>query len=299
MSSGRSAGRRRPTRTSRTARRPPNLVVRPGDGGGRGAIEGTVRWRSPRRRRPRRGRTVVLCAGTYGSPSILMRSGIGPAGHLRSVGVAVRVDLPGVGTNLADHPAIDLDLGCAGPARDAGAALRATFHSGARRADEAPDLMLWLADPAPRAAPQLTIGIVLLKPHARGSVRLRSADPADPPHRAPPSSATPSTSTGSPRATAAPGSRDPAGAAEPVRPAGVTRHRRRRRSPRPRPGERLLRATHGRDLLDGARWTPRDGFTARRPERDRRLDHPGAAVGLPAVIAIMIAERLAELIVRG
>jgi choline dehydrogenase len=37
---------------------------------------------------------VVLCAGTYGSPPILMRSGIGPADHLRSVGIPVRIDLP-------------------------------------------------------------------------------------------------------------------------------------------------------------------------------------------------------------
>ena len=38
---------------------------------------------------------VVLCAGTYGSPPILMRSGVGPAEHLRSVGIPVRLDLPG------------------------------------------------------------------------------------------------------------------------------------------------------------------------------------------------------------
>ena len=38
---------------------------------------------------------VVLCAGTYGSPSILMRSGIGPADHLRSVGIPVGSTSPG------------------------------------------------------------------------------------------------------------------------------------------------------------------------------------------------------------
>jgi choline dehydrogenase len=122
---------------------------------------------------------VVLCAGTYGSPSILLRSGIGPAGHLREMGVAVQVDLLGVGSNLADHPATDLDLGYEGPGR-ASPLLHsvATFHSRSRGAGEAPDLMLWLADPEPLdRAPQLTIGVVLLKPHARGSVRLRSADP--------------------------------------------------------------------------------------------------------------------------
>ncbi len=126
---------------------------------------------------------VVLCAGTYGSPSILMRSGIGPARHLQSVGIAVQVDLAGVGSNLADHPATDLDLGYQGPARVTPVLhSAATFRSRARRAHEAPDLMLWLTDPdPPDTAPQLTIGVVLLKPHARGSVRLRSADPTDPP----------------------------------------------------------------------------------------------------------------------
>ena len=54
-------------------------------------------------------RLVVLSAGTYGTPAILLRSGIGPAEHLQAVGVAVRVDLPGVGANLADHPSVEID----------------------------------------------------------------------------------------------------------------------------------------------------------------------------------------------
>ena len=49
-------------------------------------------------------REVVLCAGTYASPQILMLSGIGPADHLREVGVEVVHDLPGVGQNLQEHP---------------------------------------------------------------------------------------------------------------------------------------------------------------------------------------------------
>ena len=49
-------------------------------------------------------REVVLTAGAYGSPAILMRSGIGPAEHLREVGIPVVRDLPGVGGNLLDHP---------------------------------------------------------------------------------------------------------------------------------------------------------------------------------------------------
>ena len=47
---------------------------------------------------------VVLTAGTVGSAQLLMQSGIGPRSHLREVGVEVLLDLPGVGTNLQDHP---------------------------------------------------------------------------------------------------------------------------------------------------------------------------------------------------
>jgi choline dehydrogenase len=48
-------------------------------------------------------REVILCGGAINSPQLLMLSGIGPAAHLRQHGIAVRVDLPGVGGNLQDH----------------------------------------------------------------------------------------------------------------------------------------------------------------------------------------------------
>src|SRR6185437_10173924 len=48
---------------------------------------------------------VIVCAGAIGSPQLLMLSGIGPAGHLRGLGIEVAADLPGVGENLQDHPA--------------------------------------------------------------------------------------------------------------------------------------------------------------------------------------------------
>ena len=51
-----------------------------------------------------RGRQVVLCAGAYGSPAILLRSGIGPAADLRELGIPVVADRPGVGAHLLDHP---------------------------------------------------------------------------------------------------------------------------------------------------------------------------------------------------
>jgi choline dehydrogenase len=124
---------------------------------------------------------VVLSAGTYGSPPILMRSGIGPADQLRSHGIAVRVDLSGVGENLADHAGVDIDCGYRGPARSAPIFhVLATFHSSTTPTNLAPDLMLWLSDP--RGDPPIfEIDAGLLRPRSRGRVRLRSADPADPP----------------------------------------------------------------------------------------------------------------------
>ncbi|MCX5386864.1 GMC family oxidoreductase [Streptomyces sp. NBC_00083] len=50
-----------------------------------------------------RRETIVSC-GAIDTPKLLMLSGIGPAGHLRDVGVDVVVDAPGVGENLQDHP---------------------------------------------------------------------------------------------------------------------------------------------------------------------------------------------------
>ena len=48
-------------------------------------------------------REVILASGAIGSPRLLMLSGIGPADHLRALGIAVVHDLPGVGGNLQDH----------------------------------------------------------------------------------------------------------------------------------------------------------------------------------------------------
>jgi choline dehydrogenase-like flavoprotein len=48
-------------------------------------------------------REVVLCGGAFNTPQLLMLSGIGPAADLQKHGIAVRVDLPGVGRNLQDR----------------------------------------------------------------------------------------------------------------------------------------------------------------------------------------------------
>lgn len=48
-------------------------------------------------------REVVMSAGAFGTPQILMASGVGPGGHLQALGIPTVVDLPGVGQNLQDH----------------------------------------------------------------------------------------------------------------------------------------------------------------------------------------------------
>lgn len=95
------------------ARRRPNLTVRTGALATRVLIErgravavehdagGVRRLVSARRE-------VVVCAGALASPKLLMLSGIGPAEHLRAVGIPVVAHLPGVGANLAEHPAASL-----------------------------------------------------------------------------------------------------------------------------------------------------------------------------------------------
>jgi len=54
---------------------------------------------------------VVLCGGAYGSPAVLLRSGVGDPASLSALGIATGVDRPGVGRNLHDHPATGLVFG--------------------------------------------------------------------------------------------------------------------------------------------------------------------------------------------
>jgi choline dehydrogenase len=60
-------------------------------------------------------REIILSAGAIGSPHLLMMSGIGPADQLRQFGVPVMCDLPGVGENLQDHPAVPVAYECTQP----------------------------------------------------------------------------------------------------------------------------------------------------------------------------------------
>ena len=130
--------------------------------------------------------TVILAAGAYSSPAILLRSGIGPASQLNAFDLLVVSDLPGVGANLIDHPLVAVDLPTArrrrrGPLFPVILTMRSTLVTGA----DPPDLHLFVAGPFddPSVPGGAVFGIVtgLLTPRSRGSLRLRSTDPADPP----------------------------------------------------------------------------------------------------------------------
>lgn len=56
-------------------------------------------------------REVIVCQGAFGTPQLLMLSGIGPAGHLADHGIETVVDLPGVGANMADHVDVSMQYG--------------------------------------------------------------------------------------------------------------------------------------------------------------------------------------------
>ncbi|MFF8593878.1 GMC family oxidoreductase [Streptomyces sp. NPDC015220] len=141
--------------------------------------------------------TYVLASGTFGSPAVLMRSGVGPAAHLAEHGIRCEADLPGVGANLSDQPGVFLPLA---PTDELNAALAAKEASGelyvsrmlVRAASEYCPDGAWDLHLLPTAGPPLFgklppgryeagVSAFLMKPASRGRVRLRSADPAEPP----------------------------------------------------------------------------------------------------------------------
>ncbi|MDE2395429.1 MAG: GMC family oxidoreductase N-terminal domain-containing protein [Burkholderiales bacterium] len=158
----------------------------------------------------RAAREVLLTAGAIGSPWLMLRSGLGPADELRALGVTVAADLPQVGKNLHDHFGIDVVYELNGahsfdkyakPHWMAWAGLEyALFKKGPVASNIVEGGAFWYADPA-AATPDLqfhflvgagveegvpkiesgsgmTMNSYTLRPRARGSVTLRSADPA-------------------------------------------------------------------------------------------------------------------------
>ena len=93
-----------------------------------------------------RAQEVVVSAGTYASPALLMRSGIGPSAALRELDIPVVADLPGVGQNLIDHPAVSVDLLYDRPVEPVPVfQVVATFHSSGTDSGAAPDLQCVVA----------------------------------------------------------------------------------------------------------------------------------------------------------
>ena len=159
-------------------------------------------------------REVVLSSGAFGSPQILMLSGVGPAEHLRAHGIPVRHVLPGVGQNLQDHvttvliyrtPQQDATLGFS--AKGALNMVKSVFEWRKQRTGwittnvaesqaflktrpdvEAPDIQLafctGIVDDHTRKAHLghgYTLHVTLMRPKSRGSVTLQSAKPTDAP----------------------------------------------------------------------------------------------------------------------
>jgi choline dehydrogenase len=159
----------------------------------------------------RAAREVILCAGVFGSPQLLMLSGVGPAAHLRTQGIDVVADLP-VGDNLHDHLLVPMTY-VMKTARNRGTtpyfvggiiseALRGGTWMGrsvfevvgfvrSSQADQVPDIQIhalpWSYPFPNQDAPTrhkvdqrsaLTIFSTLIYPKSRGTLRLASADPA-------------------------------------------------------------------------------------------------------------------------
>lgn len=136
-------------------------------------------------------REVVVSAGTFFSPKLLMLSGLGPAEQLRAHGITPVVDLPGVGQNLQDH----LQLPVVYQSKlERPVALLLTGNvlftrTRTDRQDAPPDVQLNFtpAVPAP-LAPLLNLPVpasiflpILVQPGSVGEVRLRSSRPHDAP----------------------------------------------------------------------------------------------------------------------
>ena len=146
---------------------------------------------------------VVLCGGAVNSPQLLMLSGVGPAHHLREHGIDVVADVPGVGENLQDHPAVGLLEHSRGAslvdatrasqmlafyARGRGMLTSNVGEAGLflRTRDDlpAPDIQFHFAPVAfedhgltEPFGHGYTMGVTLVGVASRGQVRLRSADP--------------------------------------------------------------------------------------------------------------------------
>jgi choline dehydrogenase len=126
-----------------------------------------------------RAAQVVLSGGVYGSPQILMRSGIGPADHLREVGITVLHDQPGVGANLQDHVLVRLRFAARGtPQRTGEPVLQTLLTCYSGPGDAQPDLHIFpIGLDQTDDGPALTLLVSMMRPRSRGRLSLRSSRP--------------------------------------------------------------------------------------------------------------------------
>jgi choline dehydrogenase-like flavoprotein len=132
---------------------------------------------------------VVVCAGAVHSPALLLRSGIGPAGELKALGIAPVADRPGVGRNYQNHPLLHFALALKPHSRlahgDRHYTMTGLRFSSNLQGCPAGDLFLYFVGRVSDRAFGTRMGMVaaaLYAPFSRGSVTLRSRDPDVPPN---------------------------------------------------------------------------------------------------------------------
>jgi choline dehydrogenase len=144
------------------------------------AIGAVVRHRAGER--DLRAPLVVLTAGAYGSPSILLRSGVGPERELAAHDIPVAHQLPGVGAELSDHAragvgfALTNDAASTTRAEPGVAGQSVIKWRSSRVGEDVCDVQFFGFVPAARDQGRITVG--MLAPRSRGHVGLQSRDPA-------------------------------------------------------------------------------------------------------------------------
>ena len=124
---------------------------------------------------------VILSGGTYGTPAILLRSGVGPAEHLAQLGIDVVADLP-VGQHLHDQPFYYNAYALKSEALDMRPAVGALLWtpSSEARGDELDIHIAVTHLLPPEYSPTggaIVLSVAVVKPDSRGTLTLRSRDP--------------------------------------------------------------------------------------------------------------------------
>jgi choline dehydrogenase len=128
---------------------------------------------------------VILASGSYGSPAVLLRSGIGPAADLAHLGISVLADLP-VGQHLHDQPFYYNAYALKTDALDMRPAVGAFLwgQSGEARDDQLDIHVAVTHLMPPEYSPTggaIALSVAVVKPESRGTIRLRSRDPREQP----------------------------------------------------------------------------------------------------------------------